>query len=602
MGKLSQAIAHGATLLQVDGNFDDCLTLARKLAEAYPVELVNSVNPARIEGQKTAAFEVVDALGDAPDIHCLPVGNAGNITAYWQGYREYCADAAQPGPATQLPRMWGFQAAGAAPIVLGPPGRPPRHHRHRDPDRQPRLLGAGRAGPRRVRRPDRRGHRRADPGRAPAAVRAARASSSSRRPRPPSPGCSQAAAAGLVPAGARVVCTVTGHGLKDPQWALQGRRRRRGRARPGAGRRLHRGRGPSGSRADRGAALARRLGTGRRSRCACPASSANLGPGFDSLGLALGIWDDLPSCRVTERPGLEIVRRGRGRPATCRATSGTWSSARCCAAWAALGVHPPGGLHLVCRNTVPHGRGLGSSAAAIVAGIVAAQALHDAAPHGPTTTGRRRPRFANDLASAARGPPRQRLGQRLRRPHGRPGPTTTGPGRAHTVQPGRAPRRARRSCSCPATQLSTADGAGGAARRTCRTRDAALNSGRAALLVAGADRGARTCCCRPPGSGCTRSRGGRPSRDDGARRPAAGERSRAPWSPAPGPSVLVLATRGRASRRSPGPRAARRVWQRRCEPGMPVAGRSPASRRADTGRSSRRMTAERSVRHRIGCD
>ena len=93
MGKLSQAIAHGATLLQVDGNFDDCLGLARKLGEAYPVELVNSVNPARIEGQKTAAFEVIDVLGDAPDIHVLPVGNAGNITAYWRGYTEYATDA-----------------------------------------------------------------------------------------------------------------------------------------------------------------------------------------------------------------------------------------------------------------------------------------------------------------------------------------------------------------------------------------------------------------------------------------------------------------------------------------------------------------------------
>lgn len=91
MGKLSQAVAHGATLIQVEGNFDDCLTVARKLAEAYPVELVNSVNPARIEGQKTAAFEVVDALGDAPDIHILPVGNAGNITAYWRGYTEYAS-------------------------------------------------------------------------------------------------------------------------------------------------------------------------------------------------------------------------------------------------------------------------------------------------------------------------------------------------------------------------------------------------------------------------------------------------------------------------------------------------------------------------------
>src|SRR6476619_1975867 len=115
MGKLSQAIAHGATLLQVDGNFDDCLALARKLAEAYPVELVNSVNPARIEGQKTAAFEVVDALGDAPDLHCLPVGNAGNITAYWKGFSEDASD----GLASRRPRMWGFQAAGAAPIVRG---------------------------------------------------------------------------------------------------------------------------------------------------------------------------------------------------------------------------------------------------------------------------------------------------------------------------------------------------------------------------------------------------------------------------------------------------------------------------------------------------
>ena len=117
MGKLAQAIIHGATLLQVEGNFDDCLTLARSLADDYPVCLVNSVNPDRIEGQKTASFEVIDFLGDAPDIHCLPVGNAGNITAYWRGYREY-ADA---GHSTHLPRMWGFQAAGAAPLVTGTP-------------------------------------------------------------------------------------------------------------------------------------------------------------------------------------------------------------------------------------------------------------------------------------------------------------------------------------------------------------------------------------------------------------------------------------------------------------------------------------------------
>jgi len=115
MGKLAQAIAHGATLLQVQGNFDDCLNLARELSDNYPVALVNSVNPFRIDGQKTASFEVVDALGDAPDLHVMPVGNAGNITAYWKGYKEYYAD----GLAKKLPQMWGFQAAGAAPIVNG---------------------------------------------------------------------------------------------------------------------------------------------------------------------------------------------------------------------------------------------------------------------------------------------------------------------------------------------------------------------------------------------------------------------------------------------------------------------------------------------------
>ena len=113
MGKLAQAIAHGATLLQVKGNFDDCLTLARQLSENYPVSLVNSVNPFRIEGQKTGAFEVVDMLGSAPDIHVMPVGNAGNITAYWKGYQEY----RKAGLSKSLPMMWGFQAAGAAPIV-----------------------------------------------------------------------------------------------------------------------------------------------------------------------------------------------------------------------------------------------------------------------------------------------------------------------------------------------------------------------------------------------------------------------------------------------------------------------------------------------------
>jgi len=113
-GKLAQALVHDARLLQVQGGFDDCLRLARELADQLPVSLVNSVNEFRIEGQKTAAFEVVDVLGRAPDVHCLPVGNAGNVTAYWRGYVEYARDGR-----AERPRMWGFQAEGAAPIVRG---------------------------------------------------------------------------------------------------------------------------------------------------------------------------------------------------------------------------------------------------------------------------------------------------------------------------------------------------------------------------------------------------------------------------------------------------------------------------------------------------
>jgi threonine synthase len=116
-GKMAQAIVHGARIIMVRGNFDHCLEMARGLSENYPVALVNSVNPVRLQGQKTASFEVVDFLGDAPDVHVLPVGNAGNISAYWLGYRQY----AETGRATQRPVMRGFQASGAAPLVLGEP-------------------------------------------------------------------------------------------------------------------------------------------------------------------------------------------------------------------------------------------------------------------------------------------------------------------------------------------------------------------------------------------------------------------------------------------------------------------------------------------------
>jgi threonine synthase len=217
LGKMAQALVHGARLLQVDGNFDDCLELAQKLAVDYPVALVNSVNPYRIEGQKTAAFEICDELGRAPDVHCIPVGNAGNITAYWKGYREYAADGVVP----TTPRMFGFQAAGAAPIVNGAPvlspttiatairiGNPASWtfaEQARDEsgglidavtDKQ--ILEAYRL----VARSE--------------AVFVEPASAASIA------GLLKTVADGRLAGGSTVVCTVTGNGLKDPEWAISG--------------------------------------------------------------------------------------------------------------------------------------------------------------------------------------------------------------------------------------------------------------------------------------------------------------------------------------------------------------------------------------------
>ncbi|MCE5299928.1 MAG: threonine synthase [Spirochaetia bacterium] len=121
LGKLSQALIHGARVIAVEGNFDVALDMVKQVCERYPIELVNSLNPFRIEGQKTGAFEIVDCLGEAPDYHFIPVGNAGNITAYWKGYNEY----KQHGLSKKLPKMMGFQAAGSAPIVLGHPVEKP---------------------------------------------------------------------------------------------------------------------------------------------------------------------------------------------------------------------------------------------------------------------------------------------------------------------------------------------------------------------------------------------------------------------------------------------------------------------------------------------
>lgn len=122
LGKLSQALIHGAKVIAIKGNFDEALELARGICAKYPITLVNSINPYRIEGQKTGSFEICDCLGDAPDFHAIPVGNAGNITAYWKGYKEY----KEAKISKKLPKMLGFQAEGAAPIVLGHPVKEPK--------------------------------------------------------------------------------------------------------------------------------------------------------------------------------------------------------------------------------------------------------------------------------------------------------------------------------------------------------------------------------------------------------------------------------------------------------------------------------------------
>ncbi|NIH85100.1 threonine synthase [Amycolatopsis granulosa] len=217
MGKLAQAILHGARILQIDGNFDDCLELARKTAIDHPVTLVNSVNPVRLIGQKTAAWEVCDVLGEAPDIHCLPVGNAGNITAYWAGYSEYAAD----GVVKNTPRMFGFQAAGAAPLVHGEPVAEPETIataiRVGSPASWEGAVKAKNASAglfEAVTDEQILAAYRLLAGKEGVFVEPASATSVA--------GLLATAADGRIPKGSTVVCTVTGHGLKDPGTALEG--------------------------------------------------------------------------------------------------------------------------------------------------------------------------------------------------------------------------------------------------------------------------------------------------------------------------------------------------------------------------------------------
>ena len=216
LGKLAQALVHGAKLIQVDANFDEALVVARDLVENYPVTLVNSVNPYRIEGQKTGAFEICGALGRAPDYHVMPVGNAGNITAYWKGYREE-RDANN---ITFLPRMFGFQAAGAAPIVVGHPIEKPSTIataiRIGNPASWKQAEEAARDSEGAIRAVTDREILNAYRQLAREGIFVEMASAASIA------GLLSLGAEGMIAAGKTVVCVLTGHGLKDPDWAIAG--------------------------------------------------------------------------------------------------------------------------------------------------------------------------------------------------------------------------------------------------------------------------------------------------------------------------------------------------------------------------------------------
>jgi threonine synthase len=216
LGKMAATLVHGARMLEIDGNFDASLEVARDLAERYPVTLVNSVNPFRLEGQKTAAFEICDALGRAPDIHCVPVGNAGNISSHWMGYSEYLRD----GVIAEPPQLFGFQAAGAAPIVRGEPVPDPQTIataiRIGNPASWEKAVAAASASEGMIEAvTDRQilaAYRRvAHEG---LFVEPASAASVA--------GLLQVHAEGRLPAGGTVVCVLTGHGLKDTEWAIAG--------------------------------------------------------------------------------------------------------------------------------------------------------------------------------------------------------------------------------------------------------------------------------------------------------------------------------------------------------------------------------------------
>ena len=215
-GKMAATLAHGARVLEVEGTFDTSFELARGLEGRHPVTLVNSVNPYRLQGQKTCAFEIVDALGRAPDVHCLPVGNAGNISSHWMGYSEYLAD----GVVHEPPRMFGFQASGAAPLVLGEPVKDPHTIasaiRIGNPASWDLAIAAASESEGAIMAVSDRDILAAYRRIAREGLFAEPASAASVA------GLMALSAEGRLERGSTVVCVLTGHGLKDPEWAVTG--------------------------------------------------------------------------------------------------------------------------------------------------------------------------------------------------------------------------------------------------------------------------------------------------------------------------------------------------------------------------------------------
>ena len=215
MGKLAQAMMHGAEIIQISGNFDDGMRLVKEVAEQAPVAIVNSINPFRLQGQKTAAFEIVDHLGDAPDYHCIPVGNAGNISAYWMGYKEYHQDKL----ASKTPIMCGYQAAGAAPFLRGAPVAEP------ETVATAIRIGNPQSWDKAVAAKDESGGWFAEFDDEEILKTQKLLSNQEGIFCEPASAISVAGAIrdvnqGNIAAGSRIVCTLTGHGLKDPDTAI----------------------------------------------------------------------------------------------------------------------------------------------------------------------------------------------------------------------------------------------------------------------------------------------------------------------------------------------------------------------------------------------